>query len=365
MAVYKVIQDIEAEDKLLGPLTLKSFIYAAIAGLLAFINVRLLIAGGPIYIKLVIILVLLFPMLLFGVLASPLGRDQPTEVWLLSHIRFLLKPRQRIWDQSGISNLVTITVPKRLDKQLTKGFSQTEVQSRLQALASTLDSRGWVVKNAAVSLGGQPSYLDSEDVDSDRLVDASSLAQPAAVIDVRPADDILDEQNNATAQKFNRLVKDSDAKRKQSILDKINAVRRDTSNAGSDTRFLDAAQTSGDTTFVGKATVAPGAEGEAMSSGVEVDLSAEAQALLEREHKWEEEVHRRSAGFHTKVDQTSQSVPKQNSQPEPVVTAAGQADKLELAQSGSDLSVASIASLANRNSLFQQLGPNEAVISLH
>src|ERR1700722_3089387 len=109
MAVYKVIQDIEAEDKLLGPLTLKSFIYAIVACVLGFVNFRLLLAGGPAVVRLPIILVLFFPMLLFAVLASPLGRDQPTEVWLLSHVRFLLKPRVRNWDQSGLLQLVTVT----------------------------------------------------------------------------------------------------------------------------------------------------------------------------------------------------------------------------------------------------------------
>src|ERR1051325_10816577 len=107
MAVYKVIQDIEAEDKLLGPLTLKGFIYALIAGALAFINFRLLLAPELGVVRWVLILVFLFPMLLFGVLASPLGREQPTEVWLLARVRFFLKPRRRIWDQSGISQLVT------------------------------------------------------------------------------------------------------------------------------------------------------------------------------------------------------------------------------------------------------------------
>src|SRR5665213_1261950 len=123
MAVYKVIQDIEAEDKLFGPLSLKSFIYAGIAGVLIFIEFRLLIAGMPAVVRLPIVLLLLFPTALFGVLASPLGHDQPTEIWLLSHVRFLLKPHQRVWDQRDSNNTVTITAPKVVERQLTKGFS--------------------------------------------------------------------------------------------------------------------------------------------------------------------------------------------------------------------------------------------------
>src|SRR3989304_7286809 len=135
MAVYKVIQDIEAEDKLLGPLTFKGFVYALIAGLLAFINFRLVVATGLGDFRWGIILILSLPMILFGVLAAPLGRDQPTEIWILSHVRFLLKPRKKIWDQSGISNLVTITAPQKIERQLTKGLSQKEVRSRLKTLA--------------------------------------------------------------------------------------------------------------------------------------------------------------------------------------------------------------------------------------
>src|SRR3954470_3689042 len=100
MAVYKVIQDVEAEDKLLGPLTLKGFVYAGIALLIGYINFRLLMPGSPI--KWIFIPALSLPMILFAVLASPWGGDQATEVWLLSKIEFFLKPRLRIWDQRGI-----------------------------------------------------------------------------------------------------------------------------------------------------------------------------------------------------------------------------------------------------------------------
>src|SRR5665213_3625195 len=157
MAVYKVIQDVAAEDKLLGPLSFKGFIYALIALLCAYINFRLLFIGSPL--KWVFILAFLLPMLLFGVLASPLGRDQPTEVWLLSKIKFFFKPRKRIWNQSGIEELVTITAPKKIEQRLTKDISQTEVQSRLKTLASTLDTRGWAIKNVDLNLNSSPGTV--------------------------------------------------------------------------------------------------------------------------------------------------------------------------------------------------------------
>src|SRR5436190_18787773 len=126
MAVYKVIQDVEAEDKLLGPLTLKGFIYAIVAGFLVFLCVKLGISSIAISYKLVGIFILFWPMLLFGILASPLGREQPTEVWLLSHVRFFLKPKTRLWSQLGQVELVTITAPKKVDLHLVKDLSQIE-----------------------------------------------------------------------------------------------------------------------------------------------------------------------------------------------------------------------------------------------
>lgn len=220
MAQHKVIQDIEAEDKLLGPLTLKGFIYAIIAVFCAFINFKLVTSTGLGPIRWLFVIVFLMPMLLFGVLASPLGRHQPTEVWLLARIRFLLKPRKRLWSQTGLLHLVTITAPKKIDKQRTKGLSETEVRSRLQTLASTLDSRGWAVKNLTVA----PDLLDRE-TESDRLVAPTTLSVQTPGIDIHPADDIMDEQNNPTAQYLAGLMQQADADRKVGVANRLSVAR--------------------------------------------------------------------------------------------------------------------------------------------
>jgi PrgI family protein len=157
MATYKVIQDIEAEDKFLGPLTLKQFIFACggtFFGWLCFVSV---VKGfWP--------AVVIFGPLMFAgfALAFPWSKDQPTDVWLAAKFRFHFGAKKRIWDQSGVHQLVTVTAPKKIEKILTNSLSQHEVKSRLQALAETIDSRGWAVKNA-----GLPESYGSY---SDRLV---------------------------------------------------------------------------------------------------------------------------------------------------------------------------------------------------
>lgn len=346
MAQYKVIQDIEAEDKLLGPLSLKGLIYAGIAAFLIFINFRLALASSLGSFRWIIILILLPPMVLFAVLASPLGRDQPTEVWLLSHVRFFLKPKRRIWDQSGISHLVTITAPKKIERQLTKGFSQTEVNSRLKALAMTLDSRGWAVKNVNLNLGGVPGYLEDTENDSDRLVGASSLPQPTPVSDVQAADDILDEDNNPIARYFKGLVQQKDAQRKSNILHKLHLGHKNK----------------------------PGKAKAGLASHKAIRKSRVPDVITDKEigdpalhdqHPYFKPALSLAEERRQAAERAKRQAQEEKSKKTQEVTAANQAVNMELAQSGNDLSVASIQGLANRKNQIQQIGPNEGVISLH
>lgn len=216
MATYKVIQDIEAEDKLIGPLTLRQFIYAGIAcvaGYLSFISIS---KGFPYP-----ILILAPIFITAGFFAFPWKGEQPTEVWALAKIRFLLKPRRRIWDQSGVKELVTITAPKQVQTEFTNGLSQNEVHNRLKALADTIDSRGWAIKNSNVNMYNQPALVMAEPT-SDRLLGPSSLPQEVEAAEVLASDDMLDEQNNRVAQQVDNMIEASAKAHRQKIVDSLN-----------------------------------------------------------------------------------------------------------------------------------------------
>ena len=214
MATYKVIQDIEAEDKLVGPLTLRQFIYACIAAVCAYLSFIAVAKGLSL-----LLIITAPPMLFTGFFAFPWGRDQPTEVWALAKIRFLLKPRKRIWDQSGAKNLVNVTAPKRPVQVLTDGLTPDQVQSRLVALASTLDTRGWAVKNVSVNLF-DPSRR-AVIADSDRLVSPSAIPQEVPQIDVTASDDMLDETNNPRAARLDEMINATSKSRHQQLVDRL------------------------------------------------------------------------------------------------------------------------------------------------
>lgn len=213
MATYKVIQDIEAEDKLLGPLTLRQFIYAALAFIFGYLSFLVITKGAP------IMAIVFIPFTgMFGFFAWPWKRDQPTEVWALARIRFFLKPRVRIWNQTGVRDLVTITAPKKIEQVFSNGLSETEVKSRLRALADTIDSRGWAVKNVNVNMYGQSNPLGQED--SERLISLSSLPQAVSDLDIQASDDML-EASSPVSRQFDTMIAASTKAHREDILNQL------------------------------------------------------------------------------------------------------------------------------------------------
>ena len=291
MATYKVLQDIEAEDKLLGPLTLKQFIFAIITFGIGFIEFKLMTTPALTLIRWPVAIALFFPMVVFAFLAAPISRDQPNDVWLLARLRFLIKPHVRIWNQDGLSNLVTITAPKRIEQALTNGLEQHEVQSRLSALASTLDSRGWAIKNVDVNLFAQPGYLSQSD-GSDRLVAPTPLAASGPSTDVKAADDMLDPRSNPTAQHLDQMVQEATAAHRQQVIASVQVPAPPAASPPQDYWFMNQpaggtpAAPAGMATFHDNTVVAPGmhtapaqptAEEQALIDKIEADKAKESQ----------------------------------------------------------------------------------------
>ena len=145
MAQYKVPQDVEADDKLLGPFSFRQFIY-------------LLIAGGMI--ALAFGLFQIFPLLaiiplpivfFFAILALPLKKDQPMETYLAALVSFYLKPRKRFWIPGQRESTIQITKPKIIEKPRTRNISEEEAGHRLSFLAEIVDTEGRSIKNPTMN----------------------------------------------------------------------------------------------------------------------------------------------------------------------------------------------------------------------
>ncbi len=363
MAQYKLIQDIEAEDKILGPLTLRQFIFALVAAFLFYICFILVT-------KHVFFLLVLFlpPALFCAFFAVPFGRDQPTEIWFLAKLRFWFKPRRRIWNQSGVKELVTITVPKKVERILTKGFSQTEVKSRLKALADTLDSRGWAVKHSnQADAYAQPVVGTG---DSDRLIDINSLPNEVPVDVMMPGEDILDEVNNPIARQFETMIDQSSRQRRQQLMDELNGIREGQAVgvAGSPANnwFM------GQVGTAGPAVVAASEDNSALSSNLAAKASSRQVSLGNlRTVKPLANQTTPSDDMPTNSPQgtdpaASASTAGQTAADDQVtaVTAPGDPAILSLAKND-DLNVTTLARQARKTRENSGQSPDEVVISLH
>jgi hypothetical protein len=145
MAQYKVPQDVEADDKLLGPFTFRQFVYLLIvAGFIA-------LAWALFQVFPLLVIIPIPVVLFFGALALPLKKDQPMETYLSAIVSFYLKPRKRMWEAGQPESTILITAPKKVEKARTKDLSQEEATHRLSFLAEIVDSEGYAIKGASTS----------------------------------------------------------------------------------------------------------------------------------------------------------------------------------------------------------------------
>ena len=142
MAQYKVPQDVEADDKLIGPFSFRQFVYLLIAAGLIALTVGLF----QLFPLLAIIPVL--PALFFIVLALPLKKDQPMETYLAAIVSYYLKPRTKVWTPGQRESTILITAPKIVEETRTRDLSQEEATHRLSFLADIVDSEGYAIKGA-------------------------------------------------------------------------------------------------------------------------------------------------------------------------------------------------------------------------
>ena len=146
MAQYKVPQDVEADDKLLGPFTFRQFIYLLIAGGLVALAVGLF----QLFPLLAIIPVP--PILLLLVLALPIKKDQPMETYLAALVSYYLKPRKRVWTPGQRETTIKITAPKnKVEESRTRNITGEEATHRLSFLADIVDTGGYAIKGGVVA----------------------------------------------------------------------------------------------------------------------------------------------------------------------------------------------------------------------
>jgi hypothetical protein len=192
MASYKVPQDVEADDKLIGPFSFRQFIYLIIVA--AAIAIGYFLSRLFIGLAIIPLPVILF----FGALALPLRKDQPMETYLAAIVSFYLKPHRRLWDPDGQQSLIEIVAAKNSsDQPQLKNISQGEADRRFSYLANIVDSQGWAVRGVDQA----PNSAMNTDV----------------FYEAQQAEDILDESTR-TSHMIDSQLDHAAAKHKQELL---------------------------------------------------------------------------------------------------------------------------------------------------
>lgn len=195
MAVYKVPQDVEADDKLIGPFSFRQFVYLIIVVLAS------MVAWGLAQLFILLALIPVPVILFFGALALPLRKDQPMEIYMAAIVSFYLKSRQRLWESDGVESLIEITTPKMVDIQLTKDISQNEAQRRLSYLAEIVDTQGWAVRGVGIQAPNSAMKTDM-------------------YFEAQQVQDVLD-NDNSIAQSLNYKLDQNNARKHQEMIDLV------------------------------------------------------------------------------------------------------------------------------------------------
>ena len=197
MSVYKVPQDVEADDKLLGPFNFRQFIYLIIvAGCIALEIFLWGIFPGLIILPLPIII-------FFGALALPLRKDQPMETYLAAVVSFYLKPNKRFWQPDGVEHLIQISAPVNREEHLTKELSQNEASRRLSYLADIVDTEGWAIKHSIAPI--------------------NTTVREEYSNEARAAEDMFN--NSRVSSNVDNLLNQHDQRRKQQIMQNLDMAR--------------------------------------------------------------------------------------------------------------------------------------------
>jgi hypothetical protein len=206
MGQYKVPQNVEAEDKILGPLTFRQFIYALMGvgwailcfALLHKIPAAMIILGAP-------------PTLLLMLLAFYTRDGQNFEQLLIAMVGFFAASRRRLWVKEDVAETFHIE-PTKHAAEVTQR-NPAEVISELEKLAVLIDSRGWNRPPQTESNLVQPTTPHE-----DRMV----APPPAPHAPDEPKTDMLDLQQSPLAQNLAELLRAAAEDVRQEAMSQMN-----------------------------------------------------------------------------------------------------------------------------------------------
>lgn len=130
---FKVPQNIDIEDKIIGPLTMMQFIYLLVGGAIVYIFFQSYALSGPFWVT-------GFPVALITLAFSFVKvQDQSFPKFIVSLIFYLFRPKQRVWHKVEAYEEKKITAKPAEKPKFAKKHLES---SELEKLADILDTGG-------------------------------------------------------------------------------------------------------------------------------------------------------------------------------------------------------------------------------
>jgi hypothetical protein len=131
---YKVPQNIDMEDRIVGPLTMVQFVTVMIGGGLVYLSYTVLTPSTFWFVAIPVAIVTL-------ALAFLKVNDQPFPKFAASAMLFIVRPKKRIWQKTD--NAETLTIVHKPNMQAVRmGAESTVKRSQLEQLSTVLDTGG-------------------------------------------------------------------------------------------------------------------------------------------------------------------------------------------------------------------------------
>lgn len=231
MGQYKVPQNVESEDKLVGPLTMKQFIYAVIGLAWGFLIWKLFSAGGAVGILLMLVFIVPISGFMF-LLAFGRREEQSFENYLIALIRFSVMPRRRTWMKDDYKGEVIVDAPPPPKPTGPTKGDLDQVRSRLEQISLVVDTRGHA-KTEAIQL---PDETNRAAVFTQRVFTPPEL-QKSLLTETESLenDDIIAQSENAPqAAKVGEMLQNVEHDIRQQARDKMTDQLSDTATTVSE-----------------------------------------------------------------------------------------------------------------------------------
>ena len=148
MAQFKVPQNLDIEDKIIGPFTLKQFLYLLGGVIICYFLYVVLAPHGLFTVALADVPVAALTVALVFVKIN----ERPFIYFLMSFVIFLSRPQELLWARfPGQEDIKVVTGEKAtVRRKEVKKIAQGDegVKSRLQQLSMIVDARGWAAGEA-------------------------------------------------------------------------------------------------------------------------------------------------------------------------------------------------------------------------